>query len=146
MAHPPTGRRRARGIAATETWPQRAFPPALRSAGARWSAHTPDASSWSSTGLPAAAGRSARRGSAQRIPDTANGLDQLGAGFLQLVAQVVNVGVEDIARRFSAFRPDVEAELLAGEHAIRVTRQVDEQGELAWGEGDLLVGAIDCVL
>src|SRR5579884_812114 len=85
-------------------------------------------------------------GRAQGVADAAHGVDHpRQAGGVYLVAQVVDIGVEDVAAGLRAFGPDAIGELGAREDAVGVAGEVFEQGEFTGGKRDASPGARDFV-
>src|SRR4249920_981399 len=67
------------------------------------------------------------------IADAANGLDQAARGA-QLLAEVVDVGVDRIRGDGHAEWPGLVQELVARQGLARMAEEALEQRELAWGE------------
>src|SRR5438105_15789486 len=76
------------------------------------------------------------------VTDAAQGANQWPRkATIDLVAQVVNVDLDDVRSRLAIVAPDVFGDLILAEHATGVAHQVAKQVELLGGELDRRVAA-----
>ena len=68
-----------------------------------------------------------------------------GPSAIQLLAQVADVGLDDVRVTVEVVAPDVVEDLRLGEHQARVLHEVAQQVELGRGEPQGLTGAPDLV-
>ena len=77
---------------------------------------------------------------AKGVADQADGVDDRRAGHLELLAQVADVGLDDVAVAPEVVVPDVVEDLGLGQDVAGVEQEEAEQVELGGGQGDDLAG------
>ena len=76
----------------------------------------------------------------QGVADQTDRVDDRGAGRLQLLAQVADVGLDHVAVPAEVVVPHVVEDLGLGQHVARIEEEEPEQVELGGGERDGLAG------